>query len=92
MIVRWTQDALRDLESIHSYISNDNPDAAPVVIGRVVAAAEALGRHPELGRAGRVHGTRELVVAPYIIAYEIHKSAVEITAIIHGARQWPDSL
>ena len=92
MTVRWTQVALRDLESIHSYIGEDRPDAAPAAIERIVAAIDGLGRHPEMGRKGRVAGTRELVAAPYVIAYRIRKFTVEIDAIIHSARRWPDQL
>ena len=44
-----------------------------------------------MGRTGRVAGTRELVIAPYVIAYRSRKSVIEILAIIHGARRWPDS-
>jgi addiction module RelE/StbE family toxin len=92
MMVRWTGEALRDLESLHSHIFEDNPDAAADTVGRIVSGIEALGRHPEMGRKGRVPGTRELVIAPYIVAYRIRRSAVEINAIIHSARRWPSSL
>jgi plasmid stabilization system protein ParE len=44
-----------------------------------------------MGRPGRVAGSRELVIAPYVIAYRSRKSAIEILGIIHGARRWPDS-
>ncbi len=83
MTVRWTEDALRDLESIHSFISSENREAAAVVIEKIVASIDGLGRHPYIGRKGRVAGTRELVVAPYIVAYRIRRSAVEVVAIIH---------
>ncbi len=44
------------------------------------------------GRAGRVAGTRELVFAsmPYIIAYRV-TDQVEIIAVVHGARDWPEA-
>ena len=91
MIVRYTQDSLHDLNSIHSYISEDSPDAAASTVGRIVAGIDGLGRNPRLGRVGRVHGTRELVIAPYVIVYTIYESTVEINAVIHSARQWPTS-
>jgi toxin ParE1/3/4 len=90
MITRWTPTAAQDLEDVHDYIATDNEDVAIATIARILAGVEALGRHPQLGRNGRVRGTRELAVPPYAIAYRIVKDAVEIHAILHSARQWPD--
>ena len=47
---------------------------------------------PYLGRAGRVTGTRELVMSrtPYIVAYRIHADVLEVLAVVHGARRWPE--
>lgn len=91
MTVRWSPTALPDLESLHSYISEENPAAALATVDHVIAGIDALGRNPELGRKGRVAGTRELVIAPYVIAYRARKSTIHVIAIIHGARRWPDS-
>jgi toxin ParE1/3/4 len=83
---------LRDLESLHSYIiAEDNTGAAAGAVEGVLAGIEALTRHPEMGRKGRVAGTRELVMSPYVIAYRARKTAIDIIAIIHGARRWPGS-
>lgn len=82
---------MRDLESLHTHIADDNPGAAAVAVEAVVAGIEALTRHPEMGRKGRVARTRELVMAPYVIAYRVRKTAIDILAIIHGSRRWPDS-
>ncbi len=91
MTIRWTPTGLRDLESLHAYIADDSPDAAARMVDRVVSGIEELRRHPGLGRTGRVAGTRELVVAPYVVAYRSSKAVIEIVAIIHGARRWPES-
>ncbi|MEO8049238.1 MAG: type II toxin-antitoxin system RelE/ParE family toxin [Acidobacteriota bacterium] len=91
MTVRWTPTALRDLASLHSYIADYNPGAASAAVGTVVAGIEALAQHPEMGRRGRVAGTRELVVAPSVVAYRARKTSIDVLAIIHGARRWPDS-
>lgn len=58
---------------------------------RLVEAAAFLAYHPEIGRLGRVSGTRELVVAgtPYIFVYRV-KATIEILTILHTARKWPD--
>ena len=90
MTVRWTPTALRDLESLHAYIRQDSPSAADQAIERVLAGIEALSQHPEMGRIGRVTATRELLLPPLVIAYRLRRGALEILAIIHGARRWPD--
>lgn len=89
MIFRWTPTALHDLESLHDYISQDHAAAASAMIDSLLAGIAALGRHPEMGRTGRAAGTRELVIAPYVVAYRARRTAIEVLAIIHGARRWP---
>jgi toxin ParE1/3/4 len=89
MTVRWTPISLRDLDALHSYISEDNSAAAIEVVETSLKGIEALTRNPQMGRTGRVPGTRELVITPYLIAYRPRKSVIEILAIIHGSRRWP---
>jgi addiction module RelE/StbE family toxin len=91
MTIRWTGTALRDLESVHAYIGQDKPDAAASTVERILAAIEALIRYPEIGRKGRVSGTRELVVPPFVIVYRPRRDLIELIAVLHGARRWPDS-
>jgi plasmid stabilization system protein ParE len=38
---------------------------------------------------GRIAGTREFVVTPFIPVYRIKPDAVEILRIYHGAQDWP---
>jgi toxin ParE1/3/4 len=48
--------------------------------------------YSNLGRTGRVAGTRELVIAglPYIVPYYLKGQEVRILAVMHAARKWPD--
>ena len=94
MRLRWTNPALRDLGYIHAFIAEHGSDAALRGARMLRAQAESLTAHPQMGRPGRVEGTRELVVArsPFIITYRITAAAIDILAIRHGARQWPDRL
>lgn len=91
MNLRWTPTALRDLEALADYIRQDRPDTAAATVDTVLEAIEQVARHPESGREGRAAGTREVVVRPYVIACRIRRDDVELLAIIHGARRWPDS-
>ena len=89
---RWTRLALADLEAIGDYVARDNPGAARRLVARIAAAVEALGDHPHLGRLGRITGTRELVVeTPYVVPYRVRGDEIEILAVFHGARRWPDA-
>ncbi|WP_195845812.1 type II toxin-antitoxin system RelE/ParE family toxin, partial [Burkholderia pseudomallei] len=46
---------------------------------------------PRLYRAGRVSGTREMVVHHnYIVVYSIDADVVEILSVKHARQQWPE--
>lgn len=88
MRLEFAKAARRDLEDIIDYITLDNPTAAEKVYRAIVASARRLGDFPDLGRSGRLPGTRELHVSslPYLIVYQVGTEAVTILAIFHGAR------
>jgi toxin ParE1/3/4 len=92
--VRWTRLALADLDSVYKYIAPDDPSAALRVMERIERAVSVLSRHPEAGRAGRIGGTRELVVSgtPFIVPYRFRRDAIQVLAVIHASRKWPTSL
>lgn len=91
MTVRWTVQAAADLEQICDHIQKENPEAALATARGIYSRVEALRRHPHRGRAGRVRGTRELVLSPlpYIGIYETAADAVVVLRILHGDRRWP---
>jgi len=93
VILRWAERAVEQLEMLHAYVAEDNARAADALVDRVIETAEKLIQFPLLGRDGRVPGTRELMLpgTPIILAYRAHKNSVQIIAVIHGARRWPDS-
>jgi len=90
--VVWTRPALRDLEAIGDFIARDNPIAAANIVTRVFDQLELLAQQPHIGRMGRIKGTREFVVTdtPFIVAYRVRDDRVEVLAVFHGARLWPD--
>ena len=94
MKIRWTRLARSDIKVACDYVAADNERAADQLPERIQQAAAILIRHPTAGRTGRIPGTRELVVAgtPWILPYRIKRGFIDILAVIHGARRWPDDL
>jgi addiction module RelE/StbE family toxin len=94
MILEWSVFALADREAIFDYIEADSPRAAVAVDDRIETHVEGLARFPEMGRRGRVEGTRELVISrtPYIAAYRIAGDTVRVLRVLHGAQQWPEKM
>ena len=93
MNIVWSPEAVEDLVSLRAYIAEDNPAAARRVVLRLIQHVEQLlPDNPQIGRAGRVPGTRELVVPPYIVPYRLQRTTIQILRVYHGARRWPDSL
>ena len=92
MRVRWLRQALHNLDSEASYIATDDPQAAQLVVGRVLEAVATLADQPALGRPGRVAGTRELVVrrTRYIVPYRVRQDTVEILRVFHASRRLPE--
>lgn len=88
--LEWTEPAIADLLAIIEYISDDNPDAAQALKDDIVAKAAKLPEFPRLYRAGRVEGTREMVVwSNYVVVYDENPIVVRVLRVLHGAQQWP---
>src|SRR3712207_1292111 len=94
MVILWKYQALADIDHIFDHICADNPVAAGEVINHIYSAVRSLA-DPELhhiGRPGRWPGTRELVLSvSYIVPYRVTEKAIEILAVIHMAREWPET-
>ena len=95
MKIAWSPEAIEDLVSLRAYIAEDNPAAARRTVQHIVESIEQLlPDNPRIGRAGRVPGTRELVIprTPYIVPYRFQRTTIQILRVYHAARRWPDSL
>lgn len=91
--LHWTEPAASDLSRIIDYLSDEAGLAVALrIIEALHAAATGLSQFPDRGRPGRVPGTRELIVKPYVIAYRTKNDTVQILRVLHGARRWPSSL
>jgi toxin ParE1/3/4 len=86
--LEFARAARDDLFALIEYLAADNVQAAERLYQTIVRAVEHLPLFPEMGRAGRLPGTRELIVpgTPYLLVYLATAEAVTIVAVFHGAR------
>ena len=91
MQLRWLRGALRNLDDEATYIATHDPVAASRVVERILEAVAVLAEQPGLGRAGRVPGTRELMVqrTRYIVPYRVRGDVVEALRVFHSSRRQP---
>ena len=94
MTIVWSRRAIEHLAHLREYIARDNPKAANRIANDLLEAVERLAKLPNLGRPGRVVGTRELVVSAtrYIITYRLRGDRLEIVAVFHARQKWPKQL
>ena len=94
-MIEWTEQATRQLDQAHDYIALTNSQqVAARITMQIVTRIQQLAAFPMSGRAGRVRGTRELVISntPFIVAYAIEKARIVILAVYHGAQPWAEIL
>jgi toxin ParE1/3/4 len=91
MSLFWSPKASAARRAAIEYSARDNPVAALDLLDKIVRQTQLLAVEPEMGRLGRVPGTRELVVngTPFIAICRIKGERIEILCFLHGAQQWP---
>ena len=81
--------AIEDLNSLRTYIAHDNPAAARAMALHITHSIEQLlPDNPQMGRPGRVPGTRELVIpkSPFIAPYRLQRNVIQSLRVYHGVR------
>ena len=93
MQVRWLATALRNFDDEAEFIARENPTTARALVQRIAGAVGLLGENPALGRPGRIHGIRELVIAGtrYVIPYRVRPELdrIEVLRVFHTSRRLP---
>lgn len=91
--VVWLRVAMQARREQLDYIRGENPGAAAEQGDRIAEQSRHLAEHPNMGRTGRVPGTRELVIqrTPFVLVYRVIVEAqrVEVLRLLHGSQQWP---
>lgn len=85
--LRWTNRALGKLDEIATYIAQDNPARAKTFVQQLRQKIDILKTH-QVGTAGRVYGTKELVPHPnYVAVYRVKDGEVQIITLLHAAQR-----
>jgi plasmid stabilization system protein ParE len=93
--LRWTLQAVEDLEAIRAYVARDSEHYAALLVERLFAAVDRLGGLPESGRMVpefQRTDLRELIVGSYRIVYRLGDDSVAVLTVFHGARLFPEGL
>jgi toxin ParE1/3/4 len=89
----WSPGAIDDLASLGTHIAEDDPAAAQRIALHIIHNVEVLlSKNPEMGRPGRVPGTREFVIprTPFVVPYRLQGNRIQVLRVYHGARRWPE--
>jgi addiction module RelE/StbE family toxin len=87
--LKWSEEALEDIESIATYIEKDSPIYAKAVVSKFFEKAEILQEFPELGRkVPEFNDTtiREVFVYSYRLIYKLSQQEILFVALVHGKR------
>ena len=95
MIVRLTDQAEADLETIGDRIAEDDPPRAASFVREL--REDCVGLYPMPGRFPLVpryqgHGVRRRVHGNYLIFYRVMSPEVIVIRILHGAMDYEDLL
>jgi toxin ParE1/3/4 len=87
--VKWTPQALDDLEAICLFIARDAPQMATVFADRAFHATDRLADYPRSRRIVpelEIENIREIFFGNYRLIYRIREDQVHIVTVHHGAR------
>ena len=87
--VRWTPQAVGDLEAITDFIAQYSPHFASLFVLDVFAAVERLENFPQSGRVVPEKNDpqiREILLGKYRIIYRLRKDVAELLTLHHGAK------
>lgn len=88
MRVTIAREARRDIDAICEWVSQDSRAAGNRLIGRLLLAAQALGKYPMRYPLVPELALRKRPCGNYLIFYRVTDS-VEVLRILHSARDWP---
>lgn len=90
--LRWTEQAVQDLESIRDFIERDSPRYGRLVVERLFDATSRIEAFPKSGRmvpeVGR-EDVRELIVGDYRIVYQLTDGMAVLITVYRSSMLFP---
>lgn len=87
----WTDQAIKDVEAIRSFIARDSSRYAALVVEQIVDNVDRLGRFPFSGRVVpelQDETIREVILSSYRIVYRVTADVVQVLTVFHASRQF----
>ena len=91
--VKWSPEALEDLEAIAEYVARDSLHYASAIVSKVLSVSRSVGEFPLIGRIVPElmnQNIRERFIYSYRLVYRIEANTILIVAVIHGKRLFDD--
>jgi plasmid stabilization system protein ParE len=87
--LRYTPNALRDIDRAISYIDHQSPQGARNVAQRFHGILAFLQEHPDAGVSTGFKGTRRFFLKPYpyVVYFRVGKDELVILRLLHTSRK-----
>ena len=89
--IKWSPEAVEDVESIAEYINRDSPFYAQATVSKILDFSRSVGQFPRMGRVVpeiNDKKIRERLVYSYRLVYKIERISILIVAVIHDKRSF----
>ena len=91
--VRWTPQAVDDLQAIHDFVARDSSRYAEAEVSRILEAVDRIELFPRSGRVVPEYDredVREIIERPYRVVYRVQPEIVYILMVFRSSRLAPD--
>ena len=87
--VKWSPEAIEDLESIVEFIARDSEYYARAVVTEILSVSRNIREFPLIGQVVPETGDehiRERFIYSYRLVYRVESDLILVVAVIHGKR------
>ena len=87
--IRWTLQAIEDIEIICSYIARDSDHFARVFAQNIFRKSNQIKAYPQSGRIApemQQEEIREIFHGNYRIIYRVVEDTAQILSVVHGSK------